>query len=304
MRSLLSRSALLVLVVLSLGAGCAESASDAAAPSFDSLPELERAEAGVADDGVVPVSEAAAQQPSPSRIERQLIKTGRLSLRVDDYDDAIAALRDSVARFEAYLAGEQEQRRTYRIENTVTVRVAAADFDAMVEALTSLARTVESRSVNVQDVTEEFVDVQARLRSRRAAEERYLAILQQASDLNDVLAVQRQLDQVREEIERVEGRLRYLRDRVGFGTLTVTLFEETEYALTEGPGFFSQVADAFVDGWRALLDFVLVALALWPFVMLLVGSVWLYRRWRRRNPRTERPRGSRRKQTAPTPSEP
>lgn len=288
MRSLLSRSALLVLVVLSLGAGCAESTSDAAAPSFDTVPELERAEAGIADDGVVPVSEAAARQPSPSRIERQLIKTGRLSLRVDDYDDAIAALRDSVAQFEAYLAGEQEQRRTYRIENTVTIRVAAADFDAMVEALTSLARTVESRSVNVQDVTEEFVDVQARLRSRRAAEERYLAILQQASDLNDVLAVQRQLDQVREEIERVEGRLRYLRDRVGLGTLTVTLFEETEYALTEGPGFFSQVADAFVDGWRALLDFVLVALALWPFVLLLVGGVWLYRRWRRQNPRLPR----------------
>ncbi|MEO1075095.1 MAG: DUF4349 domain-containing protein, partial [Bacteroidota bacterium] len=167
-------------------------------------------------------------------MERQLIKTGRLSLRVDDYDEAVGALRDTVARFDAYLAGEQEQRRTYRIENTVTVRVRAAEFDAMVAALASIARTVESRSIDVQDVTEEFVDVEARLRSRRAAEERYLAILQQADDVNDVLAVQRQLDQVREEIERVEGRLRFLRDRVGFSTLTVTLFEETEYALTEG----------------------------------------------------------------------
>ncbi|MEL6773025.1 MAG: DUF4349 domain-containing protein [Bacteroidota bacterium] len=295
MRSLAYAFVLLCVATLSLGAGCSSPSSESASLPFD--------DAGAALDAAEAIPVARAEAPAtPPQMERQLIKTGRLSLRVDDYDEAVGALRDTVARFDAYLAGEQEQRRTYRIENTVTVRVRAAEFDAMVAALASIARTVESRSIDVQDVTEEFVDVEARLRSRRAAEERYLAILQQADDVNDVLAVQRQLDQVREEIERVEGRLRFLRDRVGFSTLTVTLFEETEYALTEGPGFFSQVADAIVTGWRALLDFVLALLSVWPFVFLFGGIVLLYRRWRQRHPRPAKRRRSARGASESLPS--
>ncbi|MEO1075635.1 MAG: DUF4349 domain-containing protein, partial [Bacteroidota bacterium] len=109
-------------------------------------------------------------------------------------------------------------------------------------------------------------------------------------------------DQVREEIERVEGRLSFLRDRFGFSTLTVTRFEETEYALTEGTGFYSQVADAIVTGWRALLDFVLALLSVWPFVFLFGGIVLLYRRWRQRHPRPAKRRRSARGASESLPS--
>lgn len=283
MRSLLS--ALAILVMLSLGTGCMESSLESATPTAADAPS----DAARGAAARMPVSEAAVQQEPPLQVERQLIKTGRLSLRVDEYDAAIVALRDTVARFDAYLSGEQEQRSTYRVENTLIIRVASAEFDALVAAVSRIPGRVEARSIDVDDVTEEYVDTQARLRSRRAAEERYLAILQRASTIEDILTVQRQLDQVREEIERVEGRLRFLQDRVGFSTLTVSLYQATEFALTEGPGFFAQVVDAFEVGWRGVLAIVLYFVTVWPFLLLIVAGTWFYQRWRRNNPLPERP---------------
>ncbi|MEM6783038.1 MAG: DUF4349 domain-containing protein [Bacteroidota bacterium] len=269
--------ALFVIAALSLGVGCTRGGSESASPSY----EERRTAMDVGE--AIPVSETGAPTPTP-RVDRQLIKTGRLTLRVHSYDEAVTALRDTIARYDAYLSGEQEQRRTYRIENTLTIRVATDEFDTLVDALSQIGGSVEARAIDVDDVTEEYVDIQARLRSRRAAEERYLDILQRATTVEDILTVQRQLDQVREEIERVEGQLRFLRDRVGFSTLTVSLYQETEFALTEGPGFFARVAESFEAGWRSILELTLGLIALWPLLLLLVAGAWTVRRWRRKHP--------------------
>lgn len=270
----------LALATLSFGTGCTRSGSESASPSSEERgATMDAAEAA-------PISKADIVIPMP-RVERQLIKTGRFTLRVHGYDEAITAFRDTVARFDAYIAGEREERRTYRIENTVTVRVAAPQFDSFVEALSHIEGTVEARTIDVSDVTEEYVDTEARLRSRRAAEERYLEIMQRATTLEDILAVQRQLDQVREEIERVEGRLRFLRDQVGFSTIAVTIYQETESALTEGLGFFSQAKEALGVGWRATLDLLLFVLVTWPLLLAIALGVLVYLRWQRpRQPRT------------------
>ncbi|MEM8601313.1 MAG: DUF4349 domain-containing protein, partial [Bacteroidota bacterium] len=119
MRLFLIAFALTFIALVSTGTGCATGSSDSGAPAF--------AEDRMAVDatGAMPVSEAELRQSPAPQIERQLIKTGRLSMRVGDYDDAVAALRDTIANYDAYLSGEQEQRRTYRVENTFVVRVAS-----------------------------------------------------------------------------------------------------------------------------------------------------------------------------------
>ena len=205
-------------------------------------------------------------------------------MRVDDYAETAATLPALVGQFDAYLAGERERRDAYRVSNTYTVRVAAAQFDALLAALTGLAEEVEARTVTVDDVTEEFVDLEARLRARRAVEDRYVALLGRADKVTDVIAVQQQLAQVREEIERAEGRMRYLTDRASMSTVEVTLYETTPAGLAGGPSFFHRLGDAFGGGWRAPLALVVGAVAVWPLWIALGLGALAYNRWRRRAP--------------------
>ena len=223
-------------------------------------------------------------QDTSGRRAPVLIRRAELFLRVRDYAEAAAEVPRIVGRFDAYLAGEQEYRHSYRVSNTYTIRVASAQFDSLLAALDTLAVAVEQRTINVDDVTEEFVDAEARLRARRAVEAQYLQLLGRANDVEDVLAFQSQLAQVREEIERAEGRLRFLQNRVAMSTISLTIFDESPAGFASGPGFLRRIGDAFAGGWDTLLESVVVVVALWP-LWLLVALVLLARRlWRQRNP--------------------
>lgn len=224
-----------------------------------------------------------ALQGTPDRREPQLIQRANLSLRVDNYAEAAAAVPRIVGTFDAYLAGEQERRHSYRVSNTYTIRVASAQFDSLLTALGVLADEYESRTISVDDVSEEFIDLEARLNARRAVEARYTELLARARNVDEVLSVQARLAEVREEIERAEGRFRYLQDRVAMSTVELTLFEESAAGLASGPGFFRRLATAFGTGWEVLLEGLIVIVAAWPFWVLLLLALLGRRAWRQRN---------------------
>lgn len=287
---------LLLLAALAVGlAACQGDASYAPAPTTESL-ALEQAPETDASADMAPPSQPVQ---APSRRTPVLLRTADLTFRVGDYPEAAAAIPRIVRQFDAYLAGEEESRSSYRVSNTFTIRVASAQFDSLLTALAALADDVEHRSISVTDVTEEFVDVEARLRARRAVEAQYVALLGRAADVEDVVAVQEKLAQVREEIERAEGRLRYLRDRAAMSTVRLTLFEESPTGIASGPGFFDRLGNAFGDGWDTFLGLLVGMVTLWPLWLIAGLALWGWRAWRRRNPEALR-RAPRR----PTPRRP
>ena len=223
-----------------------------------------------------PAVGAPASTPAP----RALIRTADLRLRVSDYDEARRAVAATARRMNAVVAGEAEQRLAYEVSNTITIRVAADRFDPLMEALAGLGEVVERR-VAVEDVSEQAVDLEARLRARRAVEARYEAILARAGSVEDVLAVEARLAETREAIEVADGQLRGLRDRVALSTVTLTISEESPTGLTDGPGFLSRLGGAFGEGWDVFLSLVVGLVGLWPLVTLVPLGVWLWRRFQR-----------------------
>lgn len=217
-----------------------------------------------------------------SQPERQLIRRATLRLRVDDYGEARAAVTHLAEEADAYIGGEEERRYPGRIENTITIRVRADRFETLMDAFVALGIEVDSRTVEVEDVTRQYVDLEARLGTRRAVAERMQTLLGRAGSISDILAVQTQLAQVQEEIDAAEGQLRYLRNQVSLSTITLTLFEESSTGLVSGPTFLSRIGRAFESGWEGALGLLLVAVALWPFWVLLAAAVVLVRRFRRR----------------------
>ncbi|MEL6617183.1 MAG: DUF4349 domain-containing protein, partial [Bacteroidota bacterium] len=292
----LSARPLLPLVALALAlAACQDAAYEGDAVMADdiNLIELEGSAGAPAPEAAMDATAGGARGGSTvpvvavqdtSRRAPVLIRRAELSLRVDDYAEASGAVPGIVDRFDAYLAGEDASQRDRRVSNTFTIRVAAAQFDSLLAELVALADVVEGRNISVDDVTEEYVDVEGRLTARRAVEAQYVTLLARATNVEEVLAVQQALAEVREEIESAEGRLRFLRDRAAMSTIQLTLFETSPTVLSTGPGFFRRAGDAFADGWNGFVDVLVALVALWPLALTVGLAVVGVRRWRRRHP--------------------
>jgi uncharacterized protein DUF4349 len=212
-----------------------------------------------------------------------IIRSGTASIRIDSLEPALASVRGLAARVGGYVANTAVQAGTaqYR-QATLEVKVPAARFDDLVAGLQPLGK-VESVNVTADDVGEEFVDVTARVTNSRRLESRLIDLLgTRTGRLQDVLAVERELARVREEVERYEGRLRYLRSRAAMSTLAITIHEPVPVVGDPGSNVLVR---AFERAWRNFMEltagFIASLGVLVPIVLTGTTAVWGIRRLRR-----------------------
>jgi hypothetical protein len=210
---------------------------------------------------------ATAAVPSGPR-ERMLVREADLTIEVSKY----ASAADAIARLAVREGGfvvSTEQHVTSEVQvlaGRVVIRVPSPRFDAVLASLQKIAAAVEGARSTTNDVTEEFVDVEARLRAKRALEERYLAILASAKTVAETLDVERSLGAVREEIERIEGRRRFLADQAAMSTFRIDLHEPYPALASESGGVGKTLGDAVSKGVDGLV-YVLAGL-----VIFLIGG--------------------------------
>ena len=151
----------------------------------------------------------------------------------------------------------------------------ADQFDNLIKRIEALADKVENKGINTQDVTEEFIDVEARLKTKRELEARYSEILKQAKTVADILAIESQIANVRSEIESMTGRLNYLKNQVSFSTLNLSYYQ----IIGSDFGFATKFVESLKGGWDNLLTFLIFLINLWPFVIgIAIGVIWWLRR--------------------------
>jgi len=225
--------------------------------------------------------QAPAQQPEVAP-GSMLVRTGQASLQVDSLEIGIARVRDVARRTGAVIAntsmeGGKQQTRAASLE----LRIPSERFDEAVNGLAPIGK-VESVNVTVQDVGEEYVDVQARVANARRLEQRLVELLaHRTGKLSDVLTVERELARVREQIERYEGRMRYLRTRASISTLSIGIHEPYPI-VADHPGA-RPIRDAFVQAWRNLVGVtagliaalgIVIPLGILVLVLALVARRW------------------------------
>jgi HAMP domain-containing protein len=241
-------------------------------------PDLARADGASSASTVPGAAQAATLDP-------MLVRTGEAVIRVDSLDPAIARVRQLVQRAggivgnTAITAGTDEVRRA-----EMELRIPTAGFDAAVDALSSVGQ-VQSVNVTASDVGEEYTDVTARVANARRVEARLLELMDARNgQLEEVLHLEREVARVRQEIERHDGRLRYLSTRASVSVITVTLHEgHTPGAV--GPGE-RPIRDALLSAWSSFIRLVAGLISalgvLIPLVVLAVlawrGMRWLKRR--------------------------
>ena len=211
-----------------------------------------------------------------------VIRTGQTSIEVDSLERAVAQVRLLAGRVGGYVANTTMQTGRGQLRAaTLEVKIPAARFDDGLDGLSVLGK-LESVNVNAEDVGEEYTDVTARMTNARRLETRLIELLAtRTGKLKDVLDVEQELARVREEIERYEGRIRYLRAHTATSTLSVYVHEPVPIVASVGR---SPLSEAFRQAWRNFV--VLLSLAVQSLgVVLPLGFVaavaWaMTRRWR------------------------
>jgi len=216
-------------------------------------------------------------------LTNMVIRTANASVKVDSLQSAVAAVRDLAARVGGFVANTAIQTGEGQLRSaTIEVKVPAARFDEAMAGLKPIGK-LESATVQADDVGEEYVDVTARMENARRLERRLIDLLAtRTGKLKDVLDVEQSLAQVREEIERYEGRLRYLQAHTALSTLTVYVHEPVPVVGTAGT---SVMGEAFRQAWRnfvTLLAVLVQALGIVIPLGLIAGAVWFVVRARER----------------------
>lgn len=239
-------------------------------------PEAKTAQHEMVSRAITSDAPRTGQQTSPVEIaDRKLIRNGQLEFKTEEVKKTKTEIEKICKELNAYIASESENNYGNRLQYNQLVRVPADQFDVLLTRIEPLAVKIDNKNINTEDVTEQFIDVEARLKTKKELELRYREILKQAKTVEDIVSIESQIANVRSEIESMEGRLNFLKNQVAFSTLNASYYE----TIGSDFGFASKFVESIKGGWDNLLAFIIFMVNLWPFVIgLTVLVIWLWRR--------------------------
>lgn len=224
--------------------------------------------------------------------DRMVIHHGSLHLTVNDIDEADGDIQRLMNEYEGYIVHSTTHHEDKNIISNFTVRIPEDSFQKFLLEIEEVAVKVVEKSISGEDVTEEYVDLEARLKSKKAVETRLLDLMEKADETDDLLKISNDLSQVQEEIEVIIGRQKYLDNQVAYATVDIRLEESSVSALNEGElntwertkQQFVQSANFLLRAFSGLIVFFIGSL---PVItpLLIVGGVVYYvmKRKKKRN---------------------
>lgn len=214
----------------------------------------------------------ADRQPDEKGLDlenRKIIKTGDIEFQTSSLSKTRNRINEAINQSEGYISSENESTYDGRVQQRIVIRVPADNFDRLVAAVTQGVGKFDRKHIEARDVTEEFLDITARLRIKKETEKRYLQLLSKANTVKDILAIEKQISELRAEIESIEGRLKYLNDRIAYSTLTVTFYE-----IVSAPvGFAHKFKLGIQNGWNNFVWFLVGIVNIWPFIILGIMGI-------------------------------
>ena len=234
------------------------------------------------------LKQAEQAVPLESGFDRKIIRDADLTIEVNSTTEAqqkVTSIAESNGGFVVTSEAKQKEnsdpaKRTLDIK--LIIRVPSTQFNSALQQIEGLATNMPQRNVSGQDVTEEFIDLEARIKTQKALELQFLEIMKKANKVEDALEVQRQIADVRTEIEKLEGRKNFLANRSSLSTITVNIQTPTPIVVS-ATGFGRTVRDAVSDSLDLasgivlfLVRFVIVTIPVFVFVILPLGLIALY----------------------------
>jgi len=240
--------------------------------------ESKMAYTGEAAPLAMPISTPSQSGSGISGVDTKVIKTAFLTLEVNDVPGSVETLKNLASQKGGYLSSTNIQKNyNNRLSGSVILRVPAAEFENTLTGIKAIG-TVKSISTQGQDVTEEYVDLQAQKISYQNQLAQYNEIMKKAVKVEDVITVQQQIDRVQTELNRLEGRLKYLDSRIDLSTITVNLQEPEPVGGETGHTFISTINEG-IAGFFGMIDAIIIILFTLLPLIILGGAGYAIYRW-------------------------
>jgi hypothetical protein len=254
--------------------------------------EAETAEApadAAADDAVRGGGMDSLLSTEEDGFSRKVVYRGTVTLEAVNFAEALTQLQNAIHQSEGYILAFQDIQSPYENGATYTIKVPAAGFMSFIERVGKIKNTHFERQMSGTDVTEEYVDLESRLKAKQVVEERLLGFMEKATRADDLVSFSQQLGSVQEEIERIKGRIRYLNQNVAYSTIELRLYQPLEpsaSAKAKNDPLFSRMSDALGGSTKAVLKglqglLVFFAGALPVLIVLAVVAIpaaWIVKR--------------------------
>ena len=208
----------------------------------------------------------------------KVIKESYLAFETDNLDKTFSEIVSIIKKYEGYIQDDSSNKNYNRTTRRLIIRIPTVNFQNTIDSVSAKVAYFDSKQITLKDVTEEFIDLEARLKAKQELEKRYLELLKKAKNVSELLEIERELSHIREEIEAKQGRLKYLQNKVSLSTINIEFYKITsESKVTKSYG--SKMWSAIVSGFDGMSSFFLGILNIWPLVIVLSIAFLFVRKW-------------------------
>ena len=223
-----------------------------------------------------------ASTPATRRIEAKIMREASLTFEVKELEGASIRIKKLNEEFQARTITLEQQSGTSRKTIYLTVEVNPDSLERYLDQLKEIAIFIDRQNISSTDVTAEYVDIAARLRNRKAVEQRYRELLTKAAKVEDILKIEKALQEISEEVEAAQARKDYYDQRVAMSTVRLDFYEKMPvYHGEKQRSFGESIISSLDNGWALLLSFIIFMVNLWPFFIIGILALIVFIRWKR-----------------------
>ncbi|WP_339919309.1 DUF4349 domain-containing protein [uncultured Flavobacterium sp.] len=274
------KSIILFLLVLISFSSCKKSDSEVAAfsmsPNSSELDQVKFVKPVVANaEEVTEEPPINSSQKEQKTTEQKIIKEANLRFETTDLNSTYNQILKSTTESGGSIQNDTEGKDYGTIFRRLVIRVPSQNFDGFLKNISKGVSYFDNKEISAQDVTTQYIDIDARLKTKKVLENRYIELLKKANKVSEMLEVEAQLSAIREEIEAKQGQFNYLQDRISLSTVTVEFYKPVapDSGITVSYGM--KIWNAVKSGFNSFSSFFISLISVWPFLILL-GIVFYF----------------------------
>ncbi|WP_159637220.1 DUF4349 domain-containing protein [Sphingobacterium composti Ten et al. 2007 non Yoo et al. 2007] len=213
--------------------------------------------------------------------KKKIIRSGSISVETQDIKKAKETIDALLHSFNGYYEEENTSAGSTYTNYTLKLRIPAQSFENFIKKLESGNDKITDKSIQSEDISIQYYDVESRLKSKRTYLEQYQNMVKSAKNVKDLLEIQEQIRQLQEDIESSESLLRNLSGQVSYSTLSVNLYHANPSSSAYSVSFFSKIKDALVTGWNLIEIIFLGIVTIWPIIIAVGLLIFGWKRYKR-----------------------
>lgn len=256
------------------------------APDNEKVSSNKTYSANIADTTSVEMQGANADsvviQGSAPQIDwnKKIIKTANITLELSDFAGFNSGIHSRLKAYGAYVSAEQQNETDERISNDITIKVPVDKFDDLISSIPGNGIKVLEKNITTADVTAEVVDTKARIEAKKEVRAKYLELLKQAKNMDEILQVQDEINNIQEDIESASGRMSYLIHDAAYSTINLQYYQFINGITAKDvePNFLTSVSNAFKDGGSIITNAIILCIQFWPFIITAILLLIFYKR--------------------------